>query len=181
MTSIIVAFPRLEDAKGIRNLLVRSGFAVQGVANNAAAVIDAANRLEDGIVVCSYKFSDMLYHELNSYLPRDFHMLLVASNQILNQCRGEDIMRLSMPLKAHELLQTLGMMVDHLEREKRKKKQKPRERSREEKALLNEAKAVLMERNCLTEEEAHRYIQKNSMDTGRSMVETAQMLLSLMT
>jgi response regulator NasT len=38
-----------------------------------------------------------------------------------------------------------------------------------------------MERNSMTEEEAHRYIQKRSMDNGTGMVETAQMILSLMT
>ena len=41
------------------------------------------------------------------------------------------------------------------------------------------AKAVLMQRNHLTEEEAHRYIQKCSMDNGTNMVETAQMILML--
>lgn len=30
------------------------------------------------------------------------------------------------------------------------------------------------------EEEAHRYIQRSSMDTGTNMVETAQMVLTMM-
>ena len=37
-----------------------------------------------------------------------------------------------------------------------------------------------MERNSMTEEEAHRYIQKCSMDSGTNMYETAQMVISLM-
>ena len=37
-----------------------------------------------------------------------------------------------------------------------------------------------MSRNNLTEEEAHRYIQKRSMNNGTDMVETALMILSLM-
>ena len=37
-----------------------------------------------------------------------------------------------------------------------------------------------MERNNLTEEEAHRYIQKCSMDNATNMVETAQMILTLL-
>jgi response regulator NasT len=36
-----------------------------------------------------------------------------------------------------------------------------------------------MERNGLTEEEAHRYIQKSSMDNGTGVVETAYMIMSL--
>jgi AmiR/NasT family two-component response regulator len=33
----------------------------------------------------------------------------------------------------------------------------------------------------MTEEEAHRYLQKTSMDSGTNLVETAQMVLSMMT
>ena len=46
--------------------------------------------------------------------------------------------------------------------------------------VLEEAKALLMERNGMTEEEAHRYIQKCSMDSGTNLVETAEMVLSMM-
>jgi len=38
---------------------------------------------------------------------------------------------------------------------------------------------LLMERNHMTEQEAFRYIQKSSMDSGTNMVETAQMILLL--
>ena len=37
-----------------------------------------------------------------------------------------------------------------------------------------------MARNHMTEEEAHRYLQKCSMDSGANLVETAQMVLSIM-
>ena len=47
----------------------------------------------------------------------------------------------------------------------------------EEEAIIKEAKALLMERNRMTEEEAHRYIQKCSMDSGTNMVEMAKMVL----
>ena len=49
-----------------------------------------------------------------------------------------------------------------------------------ERAIINQAKALLMERNNMSEEEAHRYIQKCSMDSGTNMLETAQMVISLM-
>ena len=45
--------------------------------------------------------------------------------------------------------------------------------------FIDKAKALLMERNNMTEEEAHRYLQKCSMDSGTNMVETAQMVISL--
>ena len=36
-----------------------------------------------------------------------------------------------------------------------------------------------MERNNMTEEEAHRYLQKHSMDNSTNLVETAQMVLAI--
>ena len=51
---------------------------------------------------------------------------------------------------------------------------------KDEQEMIAEAKALLMERNNMTEEEAHRYIQKRSMDNGTDLTETAQMILSLL-
>lgn len=52
--------------------------------------------------------------------------------------------------------------------------------SAEEQGILRRAKKLLMKRNHLTEAEAHRYLQKTSMDTGRTMMESAQMVTMLM-
>ena len=45
---------------------------------------------------------------------------------------------------------------------------------------IRKAKELLMTRNNMSEEEAHRYLQKSSMDSGTNMVETAEMVLSIM-
>ena len=87
---------------------------------------------------------------------------------------------MSMPLKVHELIQTIDMMEYTISRRKKRKRAMPKERSEEEKSIILEAKSVLMSRNNLTEEEAHRYLQKRSMNNGTDLVETAQMILSLM-
>ena len=54
-------------------------------------------------------------------------------------------------------------------------------RDSSEKTEIKDAKELLMARNHMTEEEAHRYLQKTSMDSGTNLVETAQMVLSMMT
>ena len=61
-----------------------------------------------------------------------------------------------------------------------KEKQKPKVRSWKEQNYISNAKMMLMQRNHLSEDEAYRYIQKSSMDSGTNMVETAQMLLMLL-
>ena len=51
--------------------------------------------------------------------------------------------------------------------------------SAEEQGVLRRAKKLLMKRNHLSEPEAHRYLQKTSMDTGRTMAESAHMVTML--
>ncbi len=184
MLSIIVAFPKLEDAKNIKTVLVRNGFEVSAVCTSGVQVISLANELDEGIIVSGYRFTDMHYLQLHNYLPRGFEMLLVASPNKLEEVSNQSIVCLSMPIKLNELLGTLQMMM--LQYQRRKKKQLLRQkdhsklRSAEEIAAINKAKRLLMDRNNMSEEEAHRYIQKTSMDSGTNMVETAHMLLTLM-
>ena len=78
------------------------------------------------------------------------------------------------------LLQTVEMMDYTITRRRKKQREKPKQRSKDEQEMIAEAKALLMERNNMTEEEAHRYIQKRSMDNGTGLTETAQMILSLL-
>lgn len=180
MLSIIVAFPKMEDARNIKNVLIRNGYDVENVCTSGAQAISYANELDGGIVVSGYRFTDMYYYELNNYLPKGFEMLLIASASKIDDSTNNNIMSLSMPIKLNDLINTIQMMTYNYNKRKKKEKDKPKLRTEEEKAIIFKAKALLMERNNMTEEEAHRYIQKNSMDSGTNMIEMAHMILSMM-
>lgn len=180
MTNIIIALPKLEDAKGIKNVLVRKGFQVVGVSTTGAQAISQADGLNDGIIICGYKLKDMVYTQLRECLPPGFEMLLIASGHLLSECKSMDVVRLSMPLKVNDLISTVEMLEEELAQRRRKARQKPKVRSIRENAAIKEAKELLMDRNHLTEEEAHKYLQKCSMDSGTNMAETALMVLSML-
>lgn len=175
MPGIIIAFPKLEDAKLIKSILVRNGYDVNALCTTGSQVISTANSLDNGIVLCGYRLSDMHYSEIYNYLPKGYEMLLMASPVKLEQCVNNRIICLSMPLKARDLINTVEMMLVGY----RRKEKKPKKRTEEEKTIILKAKLLLMDRNHMSEEEAHRYIQKTSMDSGTNMVETAEMILSL--
>lgn len=181
MTNIIVAFPKQDIARNIKKILMQNGYHVNAVCTTGAQALQSAGELGGGIIVCGYRFVDMMYTELHEYLPAQFEMLLVASPANCGIRDVENLVCLSTPLKVNELLQTMEMMDYTLTRRKKKARQMPKQRTEEENALIQEAKALLMDRNNLSEEEAHRYMQKRSMDNGTGMVETAQMILSLLT
>lgn len=178
MLSIIIAFPKIEDAKSIKNALTRNGFEVNATCTTGAQVIGITDELDEGIVISGYRFPDMHFSELNNYLPKGFKMLLIASPTKFSESTDHNIVCLSMPFKLHDLLNTLQMMTYNYIR--RKKKEKLKFRTEEEKATISKAKQVLMVRNNMTEDEAYRYIQKNSMDSGTNMVEMAVMILNLL-
>lgn len=179
MTNIVVAFSKWEDAKSIKNVLVKNGFQVVAVCTSGAQTLSSLEGLNGGIVISGYRFEDMLFQELYEYLPRNFQMLLVASAARMGERPIRDMVYLPMPLKVHHLVTTVEMMCEAQRQEKKRQKNVPTERNKEQQQLIGQAKALLMERNHMTEEEAHRYIQKCSMDSGTNMVETAQMVISL--
>ena len=180
MIGIIVVFPKKENAINIRNLLVRNGVNVTGVATTGAQAMHYADTVDEGIVVCGYKLKDMMYTDLREYLPENFDMLLVASQDKWSDGLVRGVMGLSMPIKVYDLMNTIEMMLTDIDRRRRKRKKQLNNRDPKQQETVRKAKELLMARNNMTEEEAHRYLQKSSMDSGTNMVETAALVLSIM-
>ena len=180
MTNVVVAFPREEDAYRIRDILIRSGYEPAAVCTTAAAALSEMNLQGSGILICGYKLPDMFCRELRECMPAGFEMLLIASARAISQLDLPDVLSVSMPLSVRDLTDTLDMMVRGRRTARKSADYRPRKRSRGEKEILDKAKQLLMVRNHMTESEAHRYIQKRSMDNGTNLVETAQMILTLM-
>lgn len=78
------------------------------------------DNIDYGIIVCGYKFNDMVYTELYQELGSTFQMLLVASRAKLEEGIPDGVVSVEMPLKSYDLLNTLEMMAQALERIKKK-------------------------------------------------------------
>ncbi len=87
MVNIVVVFPKIEDVKSMRNILLRNGYEVKAACTSGAQALSAADRLGSGVIVCGYKFQDMVYSDLYEDMPASFDMLLVASARAI----GEDL------------------------------------------------------------------------------------------
>ncbi len=178
MGGIIVALPKTEDAKNICDILRRRGLEVSAVCTSGASILSSVNRFEHGVVICTKRFSDMYFTEINEYLPKHFEMLLLASQNIIATCPPE-IMTLALPFKPSDLSVTVEMMLSNQRRQIKRIKSQPKKRSETDQNYINNAKMILMDKKNMTEQEAFRYIQKNSMDSGTDMVEMAQMIISI--
>lgn len=182
MSNIIVAFSKRENAVNIRNILARSGISVPAVCMTGAKVLQYAEMWSDGIVICGNRLQDMQYMQLAELLPESFQMLLVASADKWGDGLPDQVVGLPLPVRGYDLVSTVEMLLQNQERCRRGKRQNTvrKERDSGQRKEIDRAKAVLMERNHMSEEEAHRYLQKTSMESGTNMAETAQMILQMM-
>ena len=181
MSNIIVAFSKRENAANIRNILVRAGMDVSAVCLTGAKALQYADTWNEGIVVCGSSLQDMRYTQMRELLPVSFEMLLIASPDKWLDGLPEGVVGLPVPLKIYDLVNTVEMMQQTIERRRRKRSGRERGRSDREREVIEQAKALLMDRNGMSENEAHRYLQKSSMGSGTNMYETAQMVLTIMT
>lgn len=178
MGSIIVAMPKIEDAKKISEMLKSRGIQRIEICTTGSSVLSRVHQLDSGIVICTRKFKDMYCNEIAENLPDYFEMLLLTSKEGYADC-PPGVMTILLPFRASDLISSVEMMLMQLERRIRKNRSKLKKRSQEEQEYIDKAKKILMERNNMTEPEAFRYIQKCSMDSCTNMVETAQMIILL--
>ncbi len=179
MTNVVVVFPKQESAERIRGILQRNGYIVRRVCQSGTAALQEADLLGEGIVVCGCRLPDMNYEQLRERLPETFDMLLVASEASIPDGPAAGVTWAALPLRIRELLSLLDEITER-QADIRRTRKLPQKRSEREQELIGRAKQKLMKRNRMTEAEAHRYLQKTSMDSGTGLTETAQMILRLM-
>lgn len=180
MGSILIAMPRIEDANHLCELLNSHSrqYPDVEICQTASEILRISNERDYGVVICTKTLKDMSSMELSEYLPVFFGMIILTKDMAL-ETYSDRIVKLLMPFKTSELLSTIEMMTEVFVRRIKKKRNGPLKRSAAQDKIVLEAKRLLMERNGMNEPEAFRYIQKCSMDTGRNMVESAQMILML--
>lgn len=180
MFGIIIVFPNKDNAVQIQNMLMHQGLPVKEVCTTGAQALKAAETLDEGIVICGYKYNDMVYTELREYLSEAMEMVLIASADRWSSGHASGVLGLSMPFRAYDLVNTVNMLTVSMQKKRKKKRFVKKERDPKEQALIDQAKNLLMSRNNMTEEQAHKYLQKTSMDNQTTLIETAQMVLSIM-
>ena len=142
MAGLIVVFPNKDNATNIRNLLARGGMDVIGVCTTGAQAMHYADTVDDGIVVCGYRMKDMMYTQLREYLPESFEMLLVASQDKWSSGDVEGIVGLSTPIKVYDLLNTVNMMLQSMDRRRKKRRKELKNRDPKQQETIRKAKEL---------------------------------------
>ncbi len=175
MGAIIVAMPKHDDSSRISAIIKESGIWEEVfICETASKILQMIENMDISVVVCTRRLRDMGYEELHEYLPASISMLLLTKD-VRTDLFSSNIIILQMPFKAADLANSIRMLLP----EGYKRKSRPVARTDGDRLTIDKAKHLLMDRNNMTEPEAYRYLQKNSMDMGRTLSETAHMILTM--
>lgn len=137
-------------------------------------MVRAVRKLGSAAVVCGFKLRDMTAGELAASLRGIAALLVVTSPVYLDLCSGENLYKLPTPVSRADFFASLRIIRDLEETQLHPPVVR---RKASEQQVVDQAKQLLMSINRMTENEAHRFLQKRSMDTGLRMAETAQYII----
>ena len=170
MIQIIVAFARLSDGERVREALEGSGEFSCLVYKSAAQVKRAVAKRQLGVIVCGFKLADETGEALYQDLPDWCSLVMLAPRGQLDLCGAEGILKLAAPARRGELLGAVRLAAGLCSPPGGGRPGPGRK-------LVEEAKAVLMARGGMEEAEAHRFLQKQSMDRGMPLEEVARRVM----
>ncbi len=174
MVRTVVAFNKEETLDSISSLLEEAGIPVRYRCRTGPEVIRAVKKMGGGIVICYYKLLDVTADQLAYELQGLADVLVAAKPAYLDLCENESLFKIPMPIRTGEFIGSVNVLLQ-LD-QKRIKSEIPR-RSEEDELLILRAKQLLMENSGMTEPQAHRYLQKKSMETSSKMTDTARLIL----
>lgn len=168
MKNIIVAFPKKNTAMLLRNVLTENGLYVSHICATGASVLRIAADMRSGIIITASMLSDMSAVLLSERLPAGFDVVAITS-QGREEYMGNFI-SLPLPLDRQEFLSTVEILASS--------DASFTDRNQNEREIISNAKTVLMKMHNMTEMQAHKYLQKQSMKKSKKMVEIAKEIIN---
>ena len=174
MKRLILAFPKEETIHKIQNMLDGTSFSVVGSCRTCAEAMRIYSEIDNAVLMMSFKLSDGTCDDVYDNLPPHSGIIVLTKAENIEYIRAQDIFTVPLPINRARLAEALETFhAAYIGYGK-----KP-ERNEKDKETICRAKLKLIEKYLMTEEQAHRFIQKRSMNTGMKFVDTAKLILSL--
>lgn len=167
MKDIIVVYPVKETAMAIRALIESGGFHVSHVCALGASALEISYSKKSGVIVCPFVMKDMSSAQLAEALSVDFDVIALSKNGS-EQYMG-NMITLPIPINKEIFLQTVGLLANS--------KSGFTRRSNSETDYILKAKQALMSIKGMNEAQAHKYLQRESMNSGKKLAQTAMDIL----
>jgi response regulator NasT len=183
MKSVIIAFSNPLLTNWITTVLSRNGYTVEFSCKTAGDVIRVSDFCTSPVVIAGFQFTDMTVEDLMTVIDGRLAIVTIVLPHQRGLVGRSDMVVLPYPISAEELIQTLELVEKTAAQiavspsTRSVCKIASTERSAEEKLLILKAKENLMEQFQMTESQAHRFLQKTSMDRGLKLVDAARMVI----
>lgn len=172
MRDIVIASANRDAAERVRSILQSEGLMVSNIFGSGSDVLSFASIRPDAVIICG-KLSDMAPVTLARLIPNGFDMVWLLSYGQAVPLYASNVVILNMPLDRREFTST----VRNLAFSGSQSFDRSVKRNEEDENILLNAKTILMKKNNISEREAHRLIQKRSMDKGISLILVAKKIL----
>ncbi len=170
MARIVIAGRSAQSREQMASLLSSSGYPVYRLCSGAGELRRVLNDCDDGLLILAGQLPDCSADELFWDYGSQVQILLIARPPVLEACEEAGVFRLALPTSQQAVLGAVEMLTQlHRMRLPR--------RSADEKQLVEEAKALLMRRDGLTEPQAHRMLQQAAMSRGLRMADCAAQII----
>lgn len=174
MERVVLAFARSETADKIKMMLDGSGYEIYAVCRSKAELLRSVADMEDVLIIMGYKLPDGVADDVFEDLQQGQKILSIVKPERESEIYHEEIFVVTLPINRQLLIKAIETFIGIIERQRHRPKRTP-----EEIRIINDAKAYLMENHMMSEEQAHRFIQKRSMDTGAKFIDTARAILNI--
>ncbi len=166
MARIIIAGASEASRAQLNRLLAASGFGIFRMCASEAELRRTLTQCEDGIVI----ISGMQPDDIAADFEGRFQFLLIGRPDALEACESPRVFRLAWPCSGSAVVGAIEMLSQlHAMRLPH--------RSGEDRALVEDAKRLLMREYGIDEPEAHRRMQLYAMRRGVKMTDYAALLL----
>jgi len=181
---IIVALNNESQATVMKNLLSENGYNEVYVAKDGQECLRRARLLKPDIAILDFDLPSYTGHEVAEILEEDgiCGAVLIANESqrsIINEFKGQrDLTCLIKPISKSTLISTIDLIVRSNKKIRSLEKQvQELKETLETRKLVEKAKGIFMNKYEITEQEAFRKIQKQSMDKGIPVREIAKAII----
>lgn len=167
MKSIIVAYPKKNSAMHLRNVLENDGLYVSHICATGASVLGIAADLRSGVIITAAVLSDMSAAAMAERLPSGFDVIALSPNG--SEDYMGNLITLPLPLDREDFLKTTHTLVAT--------ETSFTNRDGDDRQIISKAKTIIMNTRHMTEMQAHKYLQSQSMKSSKKMADIAKEIL----
>lgn len=177
MRKIVIAAASTKFLSAVRNMLSQSGLKYDYICSSASEVMSLCPQTDNAVLICGpLKDAPSVY--LAKTLPDTWDIILLLSSDQPFPYYVSNVIPLTLPISRKEFCETVISVLGSQAQAFGAKATAVKVRPEEEKELIEKAKRVIMKQRGITESDAHRLLQRYSMNCSITMAESARRFLS---